>query len=183
VERSHRPTSRHTIVFLVLATQALIVVFLSLVTPELALYGTTQQEDVVANAPQRYEKIPSSAQSTSGAIYIERTNPRLRVSDKDIESVVIEERRTAVTETGQRLVGEPYYAVTFSLNAGAAKALRDFIGRTHEQRFGLRFDGNTLGVVRPFGPFEGNEFTYYTHSLRSELERAFAPIKPKLVWR
>ena len=171
---------------LVLATQALLVVFLSLVTPasaELALYGTTQQEDVVANAPERYERIPSSAQSTSGPIYIERTNPRLRVSDRDIESVIIDERRTAVTETGQRIVGEPYYAVTFILNAGAAKALRDFIGRSHDQRFALRFDGNTLGVVRPFGPFEGNEFTYYTHSLRSELQRAFARIKPKLVWR
>jgi hypothetical protein len=38
-------------------------------------------------------------------------------------------------------------------------------------------------VIRAFGPLEGNEFTYYTHATRAELEEAFATAIDKLVWK
>ena len=46
-------------------------------------------------------------------LYIERSNPKIRVEEGDIESVVVEEKRIAVTETGQRVI--------FRLKAAAAK--------------------------------------------------------------
>ena len=94
---------------------------------DLALYGTTEDERVVANAPHRYERISPSPQSLTGSLYIERTNPKIRLEDGDIESVAA------------------------------------FLNKRGDQRFGLRFGKTTLGVIRAFGPLEGNE-----------LEEAFA---------
>jgi hypothetical protein len=107
----------------------------------------------------------------------------VRIGDRDIESIVLEERRTTVTETGQKFLGEPYYAVTFVLRPRAAKTLSAVLGRHDNGRLELRLGDASLGTVRPIGPFEGNEFTYYTKSKKPELERAFAGVKPKLVWR
>ena len=97
---------------------------------DLALYGTTEDERVVANAPHRYERIPPSPQSLTGSIYIEPTNPKIRVEDGDIESVVVEEKRIAVTETGQRFP--------------AAKKFAAFLNKRGDQRFGLRFGKNVV---------------------------------------
>jgi len=97
---------------------------------DLALYGTTEDERVVANAPHRDERIPPSPQSLTGSIYIERTNPKIRVEDGDIESVVVEEKRIAVTETGQRVP--------------AAKKFAAFLNKRGDQRFGLRFGKNVV---------------------------------------
>ena len=103
---------------------------------DLALYGTTEDERVVANAPHRDERIPPSPQSLTGSIYIERTNPKIRVEDGDIESVAA------------------------------------FLNKRGDQRFGLRFGKTTLGVIRAFGPLEGNE-----------LEEAFASAIDNVVWK
>jgi len=56
---------------------------------DLALYGTMEDERVIANAPHRYERISPSPQSLTGSISIERTNPKIRVEEGDIESVVV----------------------------------------------------------------------------------------------
>ena len=71
--------------------------------------------------------IPPSPQSLTGSLYIERTNPKIRVEDGDIESVAA------------------------------------LLNKRGDQRFGLRFGKTTRGVIRAFGPLEGNE-----------LEEAFA---------
>lgn len=92
-------------------------------------------------------------------------------------------RRTTVTETGQKVEGAPYYAVTFVLRAPAAKTLSSFLNKHENQRFGLRFGKATLGSIRVVGPADGTEFTTYTHWKRPELERAFASVKQKLQWR
>lgn len=166
--------------------QAAIIVTAGLATPAfaaLALYGATEQADVVAKAPDRYEKIPPRSPSSGAPIYIERTNPKIRIDDRDIEAIILEERRTAVTETGQKVEGEPYYVVTFVLRAPASKTLSEFLNRHEDQRFGLRFGNTTLGSIRVVGPFEGKEFTTYSHSKKPELERAFASVKSKLRWK
>jgi hypothetical protein len=169
------------------ALGAAVVLVAALVTPaigELALYETTQSDDVVARAPHRYEKIPDAFQAPDGPLYIERTAPKMRINDRDIERIVVEARTATATETGTIVAGEPYYAVTFVLRAGAATALNAFLNTAGDQRFGLRFGRATLGVVRPFGPFEGGrEFTYHTHSKKVELEHAFSAVKDKVTWR
>ena len=67
---------------------------------DLALYGTTEDERVVANAPHRDERIPPSPQSLTGSIYIERTNPKIRVEDGDIESVAAFLNNAAINGSG-----------------------------------------------------------------------------------
>src|SRR5688572_12318001 len=80
---------------------------------DLALYATTERADVVGKAPHRWEMAPGPAGATSEPIYIERDNPRVWIKDADIESVLVEERRTEISETGQKVSGDPYYSVTF----------------------------------------------------------------------
>ena len=147
------------------------------------MYDSTESEYVVNNAHRRYETGAPTARSGTGPIYIERTNPKIRIKNPDIASVVLEERRKTVSESGQIIAGEPYYSITFVLKDAAARAFRTVLNSANDQRFGLRFESTTLGVVRVIGPFVGNEFTYSTTSQRAELERAFAPIKDKLIWK
>ena len=166
--------------------QTAIIIVTGLATPAfaaLALYGATEEADVVAKAPDRYEKIPPRSASSGAPIYIERTKPKMRIDDRDIEAIILEERRTAVSETGQKVEGEPYYVMTFVLRPPAAKALSGFLNKHEDQRFGLRFGKTTLGSIRVVGPFDGNEFTTYSHSKKPELERAFASVKDKLRWK
>jgi hypothetical protein len=163
-----------------------ILVLLAVGTPawaQLALYDTTQQTDVVAKAPQRYEKFEVAREAGTDAFYIERTNPKIRIEDRDIESVIVEERRTIVTARGE-VPREPYYAVTFLLRPAAAKTLNEFLGVNADRRLGLRVGGKTLSIVRPVGTFAGHEFTtYVTRMTKAQLEQALAGLKTKLTWK
>jgi hypothetical protein len=163
-----------------------VLVVMAIVTPawaELGLYDTTQQMDVVARAPQRYEKFEIPRDAGTDVFYVERTNPKITIKHRDIESVIVEERRTVMTDKGE-VARDPYYAVTFVLRPPAAKAWNDFLGANADRRFGLRLGDRTLSIVRPVGRFQGNEFTtYLTRMNKPQLEQALAVLKAKLTWK
>jgi hypothetical protein len=159
---------------------------------ELAFYATTRDAAVGAGNPTRYEKIEPPVYAGGDPTYVDRTTPKFVVQDREIESITVEERRTAMGEKEVQQeferrrggTGPVYYEVAFTLKTTGAAQARQFFKTQAGVRLGVRFGKKTIGLAVPLGPFEGDEFRIYVSTLtRAELEATFAPVKSKVRWK